>query len=407
MMRSNEAMLETILADPGDDAPRLVYADWLEDEGENAYAEFIRLQCAMEWQRRDSRAWHASAVRAVELMGQLAAYFPYTSEAPELASTREELLDALRGMAPRRGFPSVLAVVPDLYRRYAPAVHLQFPFLHYLRFEGVSGLQEVWETETYENILGITIDAPPARRSYLPTKLVRCRSLHRLTELRMSGNRIGVTGLTALCEAKFLPLLKTLHLADCGLGQLSAPFTALPFQGQLRDLVLDENEIGDKDLIFLLTVRGLAGLLSLSLARNQLTSAGLEILVGLRLAPQLKSLNLAWNRVGNTGVQALTRHQQWRLEALNLTRCMIGDRALEHLVHSPIVERLEHLDLSYNHIQHAGVEHLCRPNRLPPGIHIRMHDTPLTDRLVDRLIERFGEENLEWSPAHNPRQILD
>jgi uncharacterized protein (TIGR02996 family) len=44
----DEAFLQAILAAPDDDAPRLVYADWLEEHGQPERAEFIRLQCAME-----------------------------------------------------------------------------------------------------------------------------------------------------------------------------------------------------------------------------------------------------------------------------------------------------------------------------------------------------------------------
>src|SRR5262249_24580085 len=36
--------LTDICAHPEDDAPRLIYADWLEENGETARAEFIRLQ---------------------------------------------------------------------------------------------------------------------------------------------------------------------------------------------------------------------------------------------------------------------------------------------------------------------------------------------------------------------------
>lgn len=38
------AMLRTILEHPEDDAPRLVYADWLDEQGEHERAEFIRDQ---------------------------------------------------------------------------------------------------------------------------------------------------------------------------------------------------------------------------------------------------------------------------------------------------------------------------------------------------------------------------
>ena len=39
-----EAFLEDIVAHPDDDAPRLVFADWLDDHGDADRAEFIRLQ---------------------------------------------------------------------------------------------------------------------------------------------------------------------------------------------------------------------------------------------------------------------------------------------------------------------------------------------------------------------------
>jgi uncharacterized protein (TIGR02996 family) len=39
------SFLAAIHEDPGDDTPRLVYADWLEENGDTAQADFIRLQC--------------------------------------------------------------------------------------------------------------------------------------------------------------------------------------------------------------------------------------------------------------------------------------------------------------------------------------------------------------------------
>jgi uncharacterized protein (TIGR02996 family) len=45
-MTDNEALFQAILDDPDDDAPRLVYADWLEEHGDAERAEFIRLQLA-------------------------------------------------------------------------------------------------------------------------------------------------------------------------------------------------------------------------------------------------------------------------------------------------------------------------------------------------------------------------
>jgi uncharacterized protein (TIGR02996 family) len=42
-----KGFLADIVANIDDDTPRLVYADWLDERGEEARAEFIRLQCRM------------------------------------------------------------------------------------------------------------------------------------------------------------------------------------------------------------------------------------------------------------------------------------------------------------------------------------------------------------------------
>src|SRR5262249_53807530 len=41
---TDDALLRAVLAAPDDDAPRLVYADWLEERGDPARAAFIRVQ---------------------------------------------------------------------------------------------------------------------------------------------------------------------------------------------------------------------------------------------------------------------------------------------------------------------------------------------------------------------------
>src|SRR5262245_12883262 len=42
--REQQGLLAAILAEPDDDVPRLVYADWLDEHGDEARAEFIRVQ---------------------------------------------------------------------------------------------------------------------------------------------------------------------------------------------------------------------------------------------------------------------------------------------------------------------------------------------------------------------------
>ena len=51
--------LEDITAHPDDDAPRLIFADWLEEKGDSDRAEFIRVQI----ERARLPAWDARQVR--------------------------------------------------------------------------------------------------------------------------------------------------------------------------------------------------------------------------------------------------------------------------------------------------------------------------------------------------------
>lgn len=46
-MTPEQAFLADILANPDDDTPRLIYADWLEEDGPNHRAELIRVQCEL------------------------------------------------------------------------------------------------------------------------------------------------------------------------------------------------------------------------------------------------------------------------------------------------------------------------------------------------------------------------
>lgn len=56
-----DALLDAIFDAPDDDTPRLVYADWLQEHGQEAYAQFIRLQCAAArepfWSAEANRLW--------------------------------------------------------------------------------------------------------------------------------------------------------------------------------------------------------------------------------------------------------------------------------------------------------------------------------------------------------------
>jgi uncharacterized protein (TIGR02996 family) len=74
-MTDRDALIRCILESPNDDLPRLIFADWLEEHGEAARAEFIRVQCELARTNpvivelvgsMSSRKWEAPEYRRVD-----------------------------------------------------------------------------------------------------------------------------------------------------------------------------------------------------------------------------------------------------------------------------------------------------------------------------------------------------
>src|SRR5437868_14865571 len=69
-MPTEEAFIQAIIADPDDDAPRLIYADWLDEQGESERAEFIRVQIALARMDEDDERRPELEVRERNLLAR-------------------------------------------------------------------------------------------------------------------------------------------------------------------------------------------------------------------------------------------------------------------------------------------------------------------------------------------------
>src|SRR5262249_25046079 len=97
-MTPEKAFLQAVLDKPDDDAPRLIYADWLEEHGDGPRAEFIRLQCQLARRDEFDPDWRALNARAFSLLDAYSEWWQ-----PEIPrKVREDRLSF------RRGFFSVL-----------------------------------------------------------------------------------------------------------------------------------------------------------------------------------------------------------------------------------------------------------------------------------------------------------
>src|SRR5262249_28249310 len=77
---THEGFWQSILADPDSDTPRLVYADWLEEQGEAERAEFIRVQIELAKMSEDDP-------RCAELTARQTALLPFQLQALRLGNS--------------------------------------------------------------------------------------------------------------------------------------------------------------------------------------------------------------------------------------------------------------------------------------------------------------------------------
>src|SRR5262245_42389792 len=114
-----EALWAAVCESPDDDAPRLVFADWLDDHGRTEWATFIRAQVGA---------------------ARLPSYDPehVRLRAAEWAVRWSEDLkeEAVRGLPPgfhwefRRGFPGLVHATVDDFLEHAPALFNAAPVEH-------------------------------------------------------------------------------------------------------------------------------------------------------------------------------------------------------------------------------------------------------------------------------------
>jgi uncharacterized protein (TIGR02996 family) len=344
-MPTADAFLRSVVADPDADAPRLAYADWLEEAGDAPRAEFIRVQCALAALPDGERELHPLRQREKALLAEhedewlrpLLALWGHPRSGwkkwlRSVAATRPKLPPRLKF---RRGFVEWLAVDLDAFTDRAAEVRAMTP------------LQELWAY-----IDDLDPSGPIARLAACPdaaTLRVLGLTFNRLAEgdvRRLIGSP-QLTGLRGVCLSGVLdqggiealawaPLgerLERLELSDTGaytdadvspllreppwprlrilklqnVGLPDPAHTALPpFSrfAELRDLDLSRNPLGGDLLLFVLET------VPASLTRLDLSAAGLNDLSASALAgwPQLRQLrevSLSRNEITDVGALAL------------------------------------------------------------------------------------------------------
>jgi len=153
-MSTDDEFIQTIIANPDDDTPRLVYADWLDEQGDPR-GEFIRVQCALATMAdEDPRRWDLE-LRQARLLRWYGWQWWHNAFAP----------DARRPVF-RRGFVEEAAVAGGEFLAQPDHYFGLYPLLQDLTLESVRPvhLPELLRLSLPKNLKVLRIGSTPLGR---------------------------------------------------------------------------------------------------------------------------------------------------------------------------------------------------------------------------------------------------
>jgi uncharacterized protein (TIGR02996 family) len=203
-MTDADALLDAIFAYPEDDLPRLVYADWLSEHGQEAYGEFIRLQCAVAREKPFSPAANELWKGIGRVWRQLEdEWWPILQAAPGL-----DAYDFQRGFLRGR-----LELDEDEFRQWVP---LWYP-TYFIPPVAVR-LYTFWDAypEELGDFCRVCFDLfyELELRDSVPAHLFERASFRRLRVLDVSGMYADPSAFAAIAANPTLTSLRRLLIAD-------------------------------------------------------------------------------------------------------------------------------------------------------------------------------------------------
>jgi uncharacterized protein (TIGR02996 family) len=324
-MTPREAFYEAIRDEPTDDTPRLVFADWLDDQGEEDRAEFIRLQCQRA-RMSDPLCAEAMAVRAkaeqllqrhwqewvVPLARLLGRYSPVWWQAGFHPYALEDF---------DRGFITYLSIQTPCWLDCWQEIQRLTP-LSELQLSRAGGLgQQLADCPGLAGLTSLQFGdywVAPLGAADL-THLAGCKYLNRLRALHLYRNNAGDEGVEALARSAWLAGLTSLHLGENGLSARAAQALATAQGFRPVRLWLGNNFLGDEGAEALIASALLERTERLMLGYCGLSIRTARALADARHLHALRVLDLFGNRLTAAGVRLLDQ-APWRNRVRILTR---------------------------------------------------------------------------------------
>ena len=368
--RLGKRFLQEITANIDDDATRLVFSDWLEEQGESERAKFIRVQV----QRARLPPWDAAQVwlkiREQELLTKHGE--TWLKEMPEIPGVRWEGF--------RRGIVAVVSFVSfDAMRTSAHACCAIAP-IEAVRVSWPRRPESAENAPPIAELRELTLTGGRPLRDGEVLRFANSPQLATLRVLKASG--LDARELGQLAASPHLKNLRTLCLTSNGVG--TAGVRSLTEAATLTNLeTLDLTGPGyyesyyDNPLIDLAGMealadwQGLQSVRSLSLSGSDVRTEGLRRLLQSPHAVGLKSLSLRSGRLDGTAMaEFAAANKKLKLETLDLGENILQESGAENLAAAKCLSELKHLRLDRCEIPQAGAVHFAKTASFIEGLRI-------------------------------------
>lgn len=322
---TGQDLLVAVLADPENDAPRLVYADWLTERGDPR-GTFISLQC--ELARGTARAEEVAAEAEALLDSHEAQWL-------EGVSAEDVRVTFRRGFVERaelRGAQS-LAEAARFFER-EPVTELAFAQRRVIDAELFANSRWIERLRSLEFRASGTTSTVALKLERL-NHLLESRHLRRLTRLVLCGQQLGDQGLLRLVDRgpTILPSLESLAVeGDSVSSEGLRAFAESRWAARMKEVSFADNPLGLEGTLALVESRSPGVLEKLSLGGCQVGNAGAAAIANCARFRSLESLSLPRNRITLSGVNALLKSKHLEgLSALDLSGNFIGTIAKSRL----------------------------------------------------------------------------
>jgi uncharacterized protein (TIGR02996 family) len=289
------SLLAAIRDEPDDDLPRLAYADWCEERGDGARAEFIRVQVELSHGVRD----RGRAVERLRRLRELSARYRAAWAGP--------LEKLVPGATFERGFITEVALAAADFLKHGERILTTHPITSVVIHHAADRIAALAASPLLAGMRGLDLHWSNLGDRGI-TLLAASPHLGRLNRLILRHTEAGIDGLRALARSSQLKALSALDLAGNNCEDLALrAFTDAMALPALTRLDLAGNSLESAGARSLAECRGLGTLRMLRLANNRFTRRDVEVLARSTALANLQVLDVTSNGVSASVAKTLRR----------------------------------------------------------------------------------------------------